>query len=230
MKFSRKEERSSSSEEEDESQVENLDEALGDIPYELLVNADRKTNRIDKRSERAEREKEKVKKLKKESRKAHGKDGTQGSEGPKEKSAKVKVSKERVVFQPKQFSSIDPRFAGEPMDDFKRTKFYENYEFLKDLKVRENQMMGKEIRRLSRKRNSDPNDKKIFKEAIGDNKTSLKNFEKKSTILKFKEQIKEDIRLNGDKVRKVDLKRALQQKIKEMKSSKKSKQKSHSRN
>ncbi len=193
-----------------------LDEAMGDIPYELLIQADRKTKRFEKKAA----EELKAKKKRKH---ASGKSLQAAPDAPKEKSAKVKPTTEKIVFQSKRAPAIDPRFVGEPMDDFKKKKFFENYSFLTDIKEKENQLLSKEVRRISKRGDMDEDSKRLYKETIGSNKAYIKSFEKTSKLITIKEQIRSEARDSGTHLKKVEFKRIFQDKIKELKSASKPK-------
>ena len=187
---------------------EEFDVAMRDLPYESLLAADKVTDKQTMRREK--REKPKVGKLKTKSR--HG-----AEDAPKERTAKKPTQVEKQVFASKSQKGTDPRFDPE-MDDFKKRKYHENYQFLLDLKGHENDMMKKEVRKLSRNKTKNGADIETFKSAIGDNKAFIKQQNRDHNILQTRYDIKQEAKDEGVILKKSEVKARLVEKLKANKS------------
>ncbi len=198
-------------EREDETDKEQeIENEMGDIPYELLVKADRKTNKIEKKNG----------KKPKLSMKRRDRYKEENKEAPKERSAKKPPTIDKRIFEKKINRSVDPRFLGEPMDDFQKMKFYENYDFLVDMKHKENKDFAKDLRKLKKKKQKDEGAIETLHQSIGSNKNTISSFRKDREMVKIREELRQENREQGQHMKHSEFKRALQSKISDIKAQK----------
>ena len=186
-------------EDEDDIQAQ-----IKDIPYEMLVKADIKTDKRMKKSN---------KNLKKNKLKVNRK-RLEDPNAPKERSAKLRVNIVKTVFGSNNVRGVDPRFAGEPMDDFQKHKFFENYGFINELKEKENKDTAKDLRKLKKKKVDKDHDliQKLHGD-IGQNKSSIKAFRREENFVRLREEVRQESRDSGQYLKTVDFKRAVQSKV-----------------
>ena len=189
-----------------ETEARDLEEALEDIPYEILMKAEKKTKRIEGKGS------DKIGAKKKLTLKRHRE--REAEDAPRERDAKKPItSTDKVIFQTKKVKSIDPRYSEVPLDSFQQKKFYENFSFLTEMKQNENKEMAKQMREL-RKRGYEDEVNQI-RQAIGRNKAYVKKFNKDKLQIDSFYEIREEGKAEGKKIKGADMKRALQERIKE---------------
>lgn len=193
-------------EEEDEQELtRELEAQMADMPYEMLLKADRKANKVEK--------KESLRDLQKNQGRAHDRQSQPGT--PKERSMREKPRRDKQVFQSNKQQSIDPRFVGGPMDDFQREKYYENYSFISELKEHENRLLKKELRRKEYRRPEQQETKAAFQAAIGKNKGDIKVQRQQLRRLKIKAAVKNELRMSEGGLNRKLLKLRLQERLRE---------------
>ena len=184
---------------------DDIDEAIGDLPYELLIKADKKS---EPRVKREEKKKPLQHKRKRED-----------DDAPRERDAKKPPSNgAKVIFQTKRVEGIDPRFMGEPMDDFQKSKFYENYNFITDLKERENKLMSRESRKL--KRHGKLEEAQFYRDEQGKNKSFIKSFNSQKQIVQARRDVRDEVKAEGARIPTSQLKQRFAERVRELKSKK----------
>ena len=198
---------------EDEDQL-NL--AMADLTYELLVQADKQTKKIEKPKFKPVETKTKVG-LK--TRKRSESEGSNHSGGaPKSRDMRVPVKMEKQVFQSRKAKGYDPRFITQEMTDWEKKHYYDNYEFLSRLKQHENSDKAKTLRKERKKHiyKENPDLLQPLRDEIGDNKAFVKQFSKESQKVKMLYELKDTAKQQGVQLHPLELKKMLKTKVQEL--------------
>ena len=91
---------------------------------------------------------------------------------------------------------LDPRFQ-ENSGQFNPVQFEETYDFLNDMRKRENKLASKELRKLKKKGKTDTADYIQLKKMVGKNKGELKKSQRNRKLIEAKRKLKGELAENN---------------------------------
>ena len=161
-------------EEEQEELEKNLKQALENLPFEALLKAKQKNIQDFNSIKNPEKTSEKNPNNKKLS--FRGKRSKK--DRPLERSSKVRVNRDKKIFEEKKNNFRDPRFE-ESSGTYTENKFLTSYSFLKDLKKREIEEAEKILKSKKKRKILTKEDKADLKSYKGNRKNEINIMERK---------------------------------------------------
>lgn len=174
-------------EEQQDKDLELLNEGMQDIPYELLLQANKKQGQGKGRS----------KELGIKTRGIFVEQKKLGKKGPVQRTCRVPVSRKKTIFKSSKIRTVDPRFDPNATTEYNPVQFSQTYEFLNDMRKVENRQINTELRSLKKRGQSETDYADKLKKTLSKNKGDLNVSYNNKRMFAAKSKLRAEIRETG---------------------------------